>query len=803
MGGSQLKRLKARLKDAGFIGQTNRKRKGKKHSKRTPNDTRRADRADVIEEIREEFNPFDLKMTRGKRADAKSRNITVGKPGINKQIGEERRKADWEARKARKNKAGGIIDKRFGERNKAMSNEEKMLERFTREKLAHVSKYSLADSDDEDEDEDEGDLLTHAGHSLGIPESKDDDNDDADGNENDEFFSKKRSSEDTEEQPPRKRTKAEVMKEVIAKSKYYKHLRQEKNAKVMSDVADLDDNFDDIMTDLSKTKSDTKVKPVVKTKQDIEYDKKVNEVQLSGRAAPSDRTKTLEELAQEKKENMEKLEQQRLRRMQGEERGPDDLDDDFWDQGDDDQDAGEVVEENEAADHEADQDTAVKTQANTIMIGGKILRLGATKSTDASLICPKTLDEFKGLLNGKKDEDVVPIIKSVFRKYQPKLAAGNKQKIGVFTGVLLEYLLSLVDEKHEHSVAYTRNIEFLASLLRDLTTKYQEEMLEYYRVHLQSAQDRLESGDSSYPKVSDLILFTMIGRIFSTSDMYHLVVIPALIVMNESLEFLDISHSMSSLFTGIYICDLILQYERVAKRISPEVISFMERAMLALVPEPEKIDKQYKSTKFTLPANKELPEDVGMIKLSSINDQSEEQRSILLLKLVVTLDKYVSNIFRDYTALLEITTPFVSILKHMIKYYALNSKVTSTLSKIMNLRKFALKERTPLLLQHHKPLAIPSYAPKFEENYNPEKKYYDPDRTRQQIGKLRHQLKEEKKQNMRALRREAEFEARQQIDESKAKYANYHAKMAKIMNTIQTEEGTAKNEYESKKRRRH
>lgn len=822
MAGSQLKRLKARLKEAGLTGQTNKKRKGKKHSRKTPNESRRADRQRLVQEIRDEFNPFDLKMTRGKRTDAKSKNLTVGKPGISKQRGEERRKADWKERLARKNKVGGIIDKRFGEKNKNMTSEEKMLERFTREKLAHSSKYSLTDMDSDDDDD--NDILTHYGQTLGFKE-KDHGSSDDDADEDEGFFQKKNGDDDANEaeepgQGSKKKTKAEVMKEVIAKSKFYKHLRQEKNAKVASAVSELDDDFNDIMTDLRHTteKSKKKEPPVKKTETDLAYDKKVLEVKMSEKAAPAERTKTLEEIAQEKKENLERLEQQRLKRMQGQvedqEPGADDLDDDFW-EGDVDAGDGEVIVA-ENAQNEDDETSAEGNQlAGTTMIGGKILRLNTSKNPDISIICPKSLQEFEGLIESKSLDDVIVIVRTVFKKYQPKLAAGNKEKIGVFTGVLLDYLFKLADEGfegNENKESYVHIMEFLSKLLRDLAEKYPEKMLEFYRIRLSSMQTRIEAKDfESYPKRSDLMVFTLIGRTFSTSDMYHLAVIPALIVMCESLEFLEAKNYITHLFAGIYICDLLLQYERVAKRVIPEVVSFLEKAILVLVQEPNQIpdykslgtdDRCPQSTKFTLAASTELPTELHPLSLSKWDDESVDQRSALLLKVICTLDRYVSIIFKECSSFIEITTPFVILLKHMLKYHALNLKVKSLLMKIENVRRIAKDERKPLLLQHHRPLAIPTFAPKFEENYNPDKKYYDPNRTRQEINKLRHQLKEERKQDMRALRREAEFEGREQVDAKKKAAAEYHAKMARIMDQVQTEEGAAKNEYEREKKKR-
>jgi nucleolar protein 14 len=69
-----------------------------------------------------------------------------------------------------RNRAGGIIDRRFGEDNPNLTPEEKALERFTRErqrKGARASAFNL-------EDDDQADLdggLTHYGQSLGDGEA--------------------------------------------------------------------------------------------------------------------------------------------------------------------------------------------------------------------------------------------------------------------------------------------------------------------------------------------------------------------------------------------------------------------------------------------------------------------------------------------------------------------------------------------------------------------------------------------------------------------------------------------------------
>uniref|UniRef100_A0A453L7T5 Uncharacterized protein n=3 Tax=Triticinae TaxID=1648030 RepID=A0A453L7T5_AEGTS len=61
------------------------------------------------------------------------------------------------------------------------------------------------------------------------------------------------------------------------------------------------------------------------------YDKLVKEMVMDQRARPSDRTKTPEELAQEEKERLEKLEKERHKRMLGTAESSDEEDDDSED----------------------------------------------------------------------------------------------------------------------------------------------------------------------------------------------------------------------------------------------------------------------------------------------------------------------------------------------------------------------------------------------------------------------------------------------------------------------------------------
>lgn len=146
--------------------------------------------------------------------------------------------------------------------------------------------------------------------------------------------------------PDRIKSKAEVMREVIAKSKMHKMERQKEKDEDESVRKDLDDEFDDIrgLLDMAKpsgrkplpsqnrvferVEDERKDKELEEAAQKFsqadvneddyqDYDKFVRELAFDQRAKPTDRTKTEEEIALEEKEGLEKAEKARKRRMEG------------------------------------------------------------------------------------------------------------------------------------------------------------------------------------------------------------------------------------------------------------------------------------------------------------------------------------------------------------------------------------------------------------------------------------------------------------------------------------------------------
>ncbi|KAI2638149.1 Nop14-like protein [Xylaria nigripes] len=346
MAGSQLKRLKASLREQGVIGPQQSKKQRRKVAQNGKVNTNK--RAAALQNIREEFNPFDFKHNaRGPKFQVTSNRPSVGdaakgitgRPSDAKAMGEERRRQTLLVEMNRRNKTGGIRDQRFGENDASMSYEEKMAQRFVKEKQSH--KASMFDL--EDDQPMEG--LTHMGKTLSFSEKDDFEESDLDpegSDSDDESTSKLRGlkrmresddagsehDENVTDEPERKKTKQEIYKEIIAKSKHHKAERQAQKDADEDLREELDQELSDIH-DLLLRRSNaeaiegkeatSKSNDLNREKMERDYDLRLKQLAMDRRAKPSDRTLTEEEVAQKNVEKLKELEEKRERRMRGEE----------------------------------------------------------------------------------------------------------------------------------------------------------------------------------------------------------------------------------------------------------------------------------------------------------------------------------------------------------------------------------------------------------------------------------------------------------------------------------------------------
>lgn len=765
------------------------------------------------------------------------------------------------------------MDRRFGENDPSMNPEERMLERFTRERQMKSSKKSLFNLED---DEDtygsglgSGNVLTHSGQALSLNDDFDEgdlgisDEDDEAKRELAEIRKKRKRLADGEEieedGPKAKKSRDEIMKEVIAKSKMYKHERQMTKMEDQNEIDKLDEReaIDELMGELRGAGSFQRIETSEVVDKDEEYEKQVRMLAFDRRAKPSDRTKTEDEIAKDKAEKLLSLEQKRLARMNGEVGDESELDnssDESESEEAETPEYGNVDEElNDAesfglrstkndkavaTDDVSDEDVAGNyaidsefhdfpsdTEEVTVK-PKKALKSKVSQDTAYTFECPESVSDLRKIFSHYPTSEQPVIVERILTLYHPSLKENNKEKISVFTNVLADYLLQAGNAKTTGDNDVVLVLDTLISQLRDLSEKHTESLSNFFREKLNEAESCLQASIESEKKVSRgqtcqspsyLFLFTLIGLLFSTSDHFHQITTPASLMMGQHLSQNKV-RSLADIFAGLYLCSTVLSYQRISKRYVPEVVQFLAKSISMLSPETVKslpkdilvlqfegddiTSKKFRRFATTAAdlASSKAKRPLALREILGLEDGSKNTKmSARLYVQTCSLISQFSTFWNDKLAFIEMFGAFQ--FTPLISDKAAKQSVALS-RKLEKLLKFAQQARVPLTLQAHRPIPIASNAPKFEENYSVDKVSYDPDQARQEISKLKAAVKKEHKGALRELRKDSQFMAREKIKTRRSDDSAYHEKMARLVRTVATEEGAEKNKYEREKQSR-
>ncbi|KAI9447922.1 nucleolar protein 14 [Lactarius indigo] len=848
--GSQLSQLKSALSQAGLSRQS---RPGRKRRRVQNEEKETVKRAARLRDIQQKLNPFDVKVTKLKH-DVGGRKLkgVSGKPAQSKQAGIDLRKKTLLKEFEEKGRAGGIIDRRFGENDPTLTPEERMLERFTRERQrASNGAFNLEDDVD----------LTHYGQSL----SKLDDFDDVglrlDSDEEDAKVSGQidgdivkgshfggfgsESEDGSEIEHPK--SKAEVMAEVIAKSKEHKALRQKQQEEATDIRHQLDRELDTIRNLLSgpepvssSIEKDVGSKAFGASREDHDqqYDQFVRELVFDQRSKPKDRTKTEEELALEAKTALEKAERQRVRRMNGEDDdensegekprkrrrpiGGDDLEDDFSDVDESGGLAKDSNSEHNGSDNGSgtEEDGASEEHDPTPSWSGLPSVTGpATLGSEErapgwptgsnelpyTFPCPSSHEEFLDIVGGLPDQDSLTVIERIRTLHHPSLSSENPSKLQTFGGVLVDHILHVASPPSPRLAL----ISGLLLHLRTLTKMYPKQIADHFVGKLvlmhKNLKRGLTRGAKTWPGLPELVLLRILGVLWPTSDMHHIVVSPARLLMGSYLGLGKI-RSLADAASGLFLCTLFLQYESLSKRFVPEVINFLIGAVQSLSPRRGSSNESEKSTFSSSRHNKRLCAiDKGEGAKLTVNrpdlvtvigdEQISAQVNVDLLSLAIDLLARFSESYKALDGFIELYSPVLEVLSGAnfdVLCPTLQDRIAQTITTIQKLLKFSLQARRPLRLQAHKPIPIPTFMPKFESNSSSYLRTRDPDHERQEASKLRKQYKEERKGAIRELRKDARFLATVEQERQREKDKSYHQRMKKVFGGIEVERAEEK-----------
>ncbi|KAL6711799.1 nucleolar complex protein 14 [Coniothyrium glycines] len=839
---SQLKRLKASLREQGITGPQKSKKQKKAQSK---NADHHAQKASALASIRESFNPFEFKhLARPKKFDYVSNqpeNATkkiLGRPGVTKSQGEETRRKSLLPEMQRKNKVGGILDRRIGENDPTMSLEDRMMARFEREQQHKRggNAFDLEDGDDEV-------MLTHGGQSLRFDDEIGEEDYDAasiagssDGE--DGFLKRKRRRDDDdevdgeengdapdEEQPERKKTKAEVMKEVIAKSKQYKYERQTQKEDDDDLREELDKDLNDVLAALrghiNKKPEPEPAKPqmndfginadrlallagTTQQDKDREYDTRVRQLMQDSRAKPTERTKTEEELAREEADRLKELELKRMKRMRGEPISDDE---------EEPRKKGKAVEEEDDEDTESINDDAAQFGLGAapaqfsrpdgvededdfeldddLIASDSEADISEEESDDGSAVDDTMAvnDDDDDFLKDVRPDDKKP-------KVQPK-AVNGVLTIGVELSSKLAFTYTC-PRSHEELLKVFKDVA-----LKDTSVVIQRIRALYHSgLHAENKHkladfacaliDHVSYLSNQTPTAPVTVIEAIIRHIHSMSRSYPVQISTK---FREHLKQLQESNSPTpgDLAVLTAIGSIFPTSDHFHQVVTP-AITLMARWMGLTTPTSAKdiatgafigaLCLQYQKL-----AKRYIPE---LIRYTILCLNSPHVTPAVLTahcKNIVT----AAETWSASPAFTEIFTPLLVPLH--------SSHQTTTLQNLRARLSLARSKRRPQLLHFHRPLPIKSSIPKFEESFDPNK-HYDPDKERSEAARLQKEYRRERKGAMRELRKDANFIARENLREKKDKDRKYEEKYKRLVAEIQGEEGREKNAYEREKRKR-
>lgn len=813
---SQLKRLKAALHETGVTG-PQKSKKQRKNSRQSVEQKTKRDAA--LQNIRENFQPFEVKapnriskrdVTTVSKGDGKGKLV---RPGVSKGQGEELRRRTLQREVERRHKVGGVVDRRIGEEGR--------VERAQKQK----AKRSVFDLGDEDED-----ILTHLGKRIDGEENGEE-RDDFDAgslkSESGDESPKKRRREDNdgaevdadEEEPIRKKTKKEVMEEVIAKSKLHKYERQQARENDDALREELDKGLGDIQAALSalkpsqprqeealapSSKDDIYMNPeravllngTSSGGPDKDYELKLHQLAQEGRSRPAERTKTEEEKAKEDAEREQQQEEQRLRRMRGGDNDEDEQEDKVGYQLNDFNPFLQAAVEDDAAEfgfkapNVLERPPGFEEDEDEFVIDDDLVtNESETEDLSEAASDDDIPDEILALANGTNghqeessvtvqegdggDEELRPTSPESKATYQIPLSPSGIQVL-------------MAKKRVEQAPEIIRRIRAqydlsLSTANKPMLANFAQALVSYIRI--------LARNDPPAPlAVTEKVIRHVhsMSRTFPTEiaetfrnqiDRMHkndIVDAGDLALLTAIGTIYPTSDHFHQVVTPAIT--LIAKWLGTTRPKTPREFH-IGAYLVALVLKYQALSKRYipEANRFTFLALR-------------------SQSSKAVLQPHVANLRAMAELWHDKSAFIEIFTPdAVTQLRKL--------KLTKELRHMTVLLSQARLRRRALQLHQHRPLPIKTAIPKFEEGFNPER-FYDPDAERSEAARLRKEYKKERKGAMRELRKDSNFMAREQLKEKKERDRAYEEKMKKLVASVQTEEGMEANEYRRERRAR-
>eukprot|EP00041_Stephanoeca_diplocostata_P020267 m.450923 g.450923 ORF g.450923 m.450923 type:complete len:633 (+) comp21522_c0_seq2:1288-3186(+) len=422
-------------------------------------------------------------------------------------------------------------------------------------------------------------------------------------------------------------------------------------------------------------------------------------------------------------------------------------------------------------------------------------------------VCVCVLPHFSTrLLSNHSRQDKLTIISRIIVCHNIALSPQNKEKLDACFGLLIDYIVHVVDDGAEDE--YLVLVDSLAPALFSVAQQVPDAAAAHVLRHV----DRIEAETArmeTLPGLSAVVVLQLIAHIFPTSDFRHPVVTPAALVVGMALSTRVLS-SAENVCRGLALSSVALSYATPARRYYPEAITFLTAVLHTW---NQVHDMTASRPKGYATATTEFLENMRAAHAST-GDVSVDAMPLewtvqcpapLTFEWHVKVILHCLFLLERFAILYKDLPSRTAVFAHAAQQatLVLESKSLSTSLRDAGVSFLAVTvggeasdedaapstqtEYKTLSLQKHRPVPLAALEPDFQTYFTGRKT--DPDKDRRELSKLKRQHKKEMKGAIRELRKDAKFIANTKLQEKRQFDAERNMVVKKYENQLASDLG--------------
>ncbi|XP_022532058.2 nucleolar protein 14 [Astyanax mexicanus] len=485
----------------------------------------------------------------------------------------------------------------------------------------------------------------------------------------------------------------------------------------------------------------------------------------------------------------------------------DDADDDEDAEDEDDHSDLDSEQGSGAEDEEGDEDKeeeAAPAKAALSEEERRAVQQAAKEELPYTFKAPESFSDLKELLLGHSVEQQRLIVERIQKCNHPSLAVGNKAKLEKLFGFLLEYVGELATQSPPELSTINTLIPQVYSLCQLFPASACKVMQTLLSDGGHSMEEAVEvKGRAAFPGLDMLIYLKIAALLFPTSDFRHPVTTPAFLYISQALTKCPVS-SLESVSAGLVLCCLAVEFVSLSKRFIPELINFLLGLLHLAVPADTCKDycvvspfrQQGKASKLLLLCDTESSSSWSRkpIPLTSVHrvtastDLQRDHHRLSVLDACLDLVKRCATLYRDLPSYDQIFQPIRTLLTNHLPVQSYPPALQELQREILEAIPETPSQRSPLVFDKKKPIALKMLQPKIVEVLDYGKKRGNTKEEKER-ERLKHKYKKEFKGALRELRKDTRFLAQAKLSDIMSRDAERKRKVKELYGSLATQEG--------------